>query len=165
IDLVVHISRLPGGRRVVTQISEITGVDPRTGDVQVTDIFNFRNGESLQPTGYLPSFIDSLISKGLLELEFLYGAPEAPQLQLPAAPAMARVAAPLPRSTAPSGPPALPSPQAAPDGWYCEVMGTELGPMTHEDLVQMVRSGQLTPEDRVRHAATEWYPAPALGLF
>ncbi len=39
----------------------------------VLDIFNFRDGQSLQPTGYLPSFVDSLIGKGLLDLEFLYG--------------------------------------------------------------------------------------------
>ena len=39
----------------------------------VTDIFNFRNGVALRPTGYLPSFIDSLVEKELLELEFLYG--------------------------------------------------------------------------------------------
>lgn len=77
IDLIVHISRLAGGRRVVTQISEITGMDPKTGDVQVTDIYNFRNGQSLMPTGYLPSFVDSLIAKGLLQLEFLYGAADS----------------------------------------------------------------------------------------
>ena len=29
--------------------------------------------QSLRPTGYLPSFIDSLVEKELLELEFLYG--------------------------------------------------------------------------------------------
>jgi Flp pilus assembly CpaF family ATPase len=73
VDLIVHISRLPGGRRVVTQISEVTRVDPDTNQVVVLDIFNFRNGESLQPTGYLPSFVESLINKELLELEFLYG--------------------------------------------------------------------------------------------
>ena len=36
--------------------------------------FNRRDGVSLQPTGYLPSFVDSLVDKKLLELEFLYGA-------------------------------------------------------------------------------------------
>jgi len=73
VDLIVHISRLPGGRRAVTQIAEVTRVDPDTNQVVVLDIFNFRNGESLQPTGYLPSFVESLINKELLELEFLYG--------------------------------------------------------------------------------------------
>ncbi len=63
---------LPNGRRVVSQVSEVTGVDPHTFDVKVADIFNRRNVE-LQPTGYLPSFIDSLVEKQLLDLEFLYG--------------------------------------------------------------------------------------------
>jgi Flp pilus assembly CpaF family ATPase len=73
IDLIVHISRLAGGRRVITQVSEVTRVDPENQEVVVLDIFNYRNGRSLEPTGYLPSFIDSLIDKELLDLEFLYG--------------------------------------------------------------------------------------------
>ena len=73
IDLIVHISRLPGGRRVITQVSEITRVDPDTREVVVLDIFNFRDGQALQPTGYLPSFVDSLVDKQLLKLQFLYG--------------------------------------------------------------------------------------------
>jgi Flp pilus assembly CpaF family ATPase len=73
IDVIVHISRLPGGRRAVTQISEVTRYDPEEKQVVVLDIFNYRNGVSLQPTGYLPTFIDSLVEKELLDLEFLYG--------------------------------------------------------------------------------------------
>ncbi|MBW3541034.1 MAG: Flp pilus assembly complex ATPase component TadA [Planctomycetes bacterium] len=73
IDLVVHISRLPGGGRAVTQISEVAGYDPARNDLVVTDIYNFRNGRSLEPTGYLPTFVDQLIEKDLLKLEFLYG--------------------------------------------------------------------------------------------
>jgi pilus assembly protein CpaF len=73
IDLIVHINRLPGGRRMVTQISEVTRIDPETKRIVVLDIFNLRNQESLQPTGYLPSFVDSLVDKELLDLEFLYG--------------------------------------------------------------------------------------------
>jgi Flp pilus assembly CpaF family ATPase len=72
IDIVIHIDRLPSGQRVVSQVSEITGVDPKSHDVKVADIFNRRNVE-LQPTGYLPSFLDSLVTKKLLDLEFLYG--------------------------------------------------------------------------------------------
>lgn len=71
-DVIVHIDRLSDGRRLVSQISEISGVDPHTSDVKVTDVFNHRGG-TLQPTGYLPSFTDSLVEKQLLELEFLYG--------------------------------------------------------------------------------------------
>jgi pilus assembly protein CpaF len=72
IDVIIHIDRLPSGQRVVSQVSEVTGVDPKTVDVKVVDIFNRRNVE-LQPTGYLPSFLDSLVQKQLLDLEFLYG--------------------------------------------------------------------------------------------
>lgn len=72
VDLIVHISRLPGGRRAVTEISEVVGVDPETKDVVIHDIFNFRNGRSLMPTGYLPTFVESLVAKELLDLEFLY---------------------------------------------------------------------------------------------
>ncbi len=72
IDVIVHIDRLPNGRRVVSQISEVTGIDPQTYDVKVTDIFNRRNID-LQPTGYLPSFTEVLVEKQLLDLEFLYG--------------------------------------------------------------------------------------------
>ena len=73
IDIVVQISRLPGGRRAITQISEVAGYDPERNGLVILDIFNHRDGESLRPTGYMPTFIDSLIEKELLKLEFLYG--------------------------------------------------------------------------------------------
>jgi pilus assembly protein CpaF len=73
IDLVVHISRVAGGRRIVTEIAEIDGVDPENGRVRVRDIFNLRGTtDSLQPTGYLPSFVEELVNKNLLEPKFLY---------------------------------------------------------------------------------------------
>lgn len=73
IDIIVQITRQPGGKRVMTQISEVSGIDPETQQLIITDIYNYRDGLLLQPTGYLPSFIDSLIAKNLLQLEFLYG--------------------------------------------------------------------------------------------
>ena len=73
IDIVVQITRMPGGRRKVTQVSEISGIDPETKQLIVTDIYNYRDGQALHPTGYLPSFVESLIQKKLLELRFLYG--------------------------------------------------------------------------------------------
>ena len=73
IDLIVHIDRYPGGQRKVTQISELTGIDPDTKRANTTDIYNFRqSSDTLRPTGYLPSFIDSLVEKNLIELDFLY---------------------------------------------------------------------------------------------
>ncbi len=72
LDLVVQLSRLPNGHRLVTQISEVERLDEETGDLIVTDIFNARDGVSLQPTGYLPTFVDQLVDKNLLDLRFLY---------------------------------------------------------------------------------------------
>ncbi len=73
IDIIVHIDRLPTGKRVVSQVAEVTGVHPQTTDVMLTDIFNRRDGQQLRPTGYMPSFVDALVQQNLLELEFLYG--------------------------------------------------------------------------------------------
>lgn len=73
IDIIVQITRQPGGKRMMTQISEVSGIDPETNQLIITDIYNYRDGIVLAPTGYLPSFIDSLIAKNLLQLEFLYG--------------------------------------------------------------------------------------------
>jgi pilus assembly protein CpaF len=73
VDLVVHISRVSGGKRAVTQISEVAGVDPADGRVRIRDIFNLRGeGDALQPTGYLPSFVEQLVGKNLLDPRFLY---------------------------------------------------------------------------------------------
>ncbi len=73
IDVVVQIVRLPGGQRRVSQISEMAGYDADVGSLIVRDIYNFRDGTVLHPTGYLPTFVESLIAKNLLKLEFLYG--------------------------------------------------------------------------------------------
>ena len=73
VDIVVQITRMPGGKRSVTQISEVAGYDPDRNGLIVTDIYSFRDERHLRPTGYMPTFVDSLIDKDLLKLEFLYG--------------------------------------------------------------------------------------------
>jgi Flp pilus assembly CpaF family ATPase len=73
IHLIVHIDRLPNGKRVIGQISEVAGLHPQTHEVIIADIFNRRSGDSLDPTGYMPSFLDSLVTKDLLDVKFLYG--------------------------------------------------------------------------------------------
>ncbi len=73
IDVIVQITRMPGGKRLVTQVSEVSGIDPDTQQLIITDIYNYRDGKILHPTGYLPTFVESLILKKLLELKFLYG--------------------------------------------------------------------------------------------
>jgi Flp pilus assembly CpaF family ATPase len=71
LDLIVQLDRLPNGRRAVTQVSEVARMDDETGELVVIDIFNFRS-DRLQPTGYLPSFIDELVDRNLLDLRFLF---------------------------------------------------------------------------------------------
>ncbi|MFO1094830.1 MAG: ATPase, T2SS/T4P/T4SS family [Planctomycetaceae bacterium] len=73
IDVIVQITRGPGGKRIVTQVSEVAGYDADRKELVIHDIFNYRNGTTLTPTGYMPSFIDKLMQKDLLKLEFLYG--------------------------------------------------------------------------------------------
>ncbi len=77
IDVVVQITRMPGGKRTISQVSEIAGYDTDRNQMIITDIFSFRDDRKLHPTGCLPTFVDSLIAKGLLKLEFLYGNEEA----------------------------------------------------------------------------------------
>ena len=166
INLIVHISRLPGGKRKVTQIAEVTGIDPQSKDVMVTDIYNSRNGISLQPTGYLPSFVAALVGKGLLELEFLYGRDEESSARIAERAAPTQPAEPVvPKATAPAA-----SQAASTNGsleWFCEIMGQELGPMTHADLSAMVRAGQVTTDDKVRRGTDGFWMAASLceGLF
>ena len=69
LDLIVQITREPGGRRRITQITEVAGYDADEGGLILHDIFTQR-GDTLVPTGYLPTFIESLMSKKLLEFEF-----------------------------------------------------------------------------------------------
>ena len=78
INVIVQITRFADGKRRVSQISEITGYDMERAEVIIHDIFNLRGGDLLQPTGYLPTFIEPLMRKNLLQLEFLYGKTEGP---------------------------------------------------------------------------------------
>ena len=73
LDVIVQITRGPGGKRIVTQVSEVAGYDADRKELVIHDIFNYRNGQTLSPTGYMPTFIDKLMEKDLLKLEFLYG--------------------------------------------------------------------------------------------
>ena len=74
VHLIVQQSRLSDGSRKVTAIAELAGIDER-GELEVRPIFEFRRsatgraGEvqgSFRATGYLPSFLDELIVRGLI---------------------------------------------------------------------------------------------------
>lgn len=50
--------------------------------------------------------------------------------------------------------------------WFCQVMGSEVGPLTQSQLVDMVRDHKVTPEDLVRRNSSPWVAAfEVKGLF
>jgi pilus assembly protein CpaF len=64
LDVILQVSRLPDGRRVITQVTEVQGME---GDViLLQDIFKFRpvhgspSAGELVPTGLRPKFLDKL---------------------------------------------------------------------------------------------------------
>jgi Flp pilus assembly CpaF family ATPase len=76
LDVIVQMARFPDGRRRVTHISEIAGIDPETSQVIVEDIFAMRGrpGKTgsdlvLRHTGYIPQFAEELIEKNYLGVE------------------------------------------------------------------------------------------------
>ncbi len=75
LDLIVQITRLPDGRRCVTHISEIVGIDPDTQRIITEDVFVMRSSKEagreskLFHTGYIPRFTEELIDKGFMGIE------------------------------------------------------------------------------------------------
>lgn len=50
--------------------------------------------------------------------------------------------------------------------WFCQVMGSEVGPLDQRQLVDMARHHHLNPEDLVRRNDSAWIPAfEVKGLF
>jgi len=72
LDVVVQIARLADGRRRVTHVSEIVGIDPETQRIITEDIFHLRDSRGqvgqLRHTGYIPQFAEELITRGLLDV-------------------------------------------------------------------------------------------------
>jgi pilus assembly protein CpaF len=60
LDLIVHMNRMPDGRRVVAKISAVEGL--RAGTVVLQDIFGWHRGRDpgFRPTGVLPSLLRTL---------------------------------------------------------------------------------------------------------
>ncbi len=74
IDLVIQIARAADGRRRITHISEVRGIDPVGGQIVIEDIFRLPSDSAdakLRHTGYIPVFVEELIDKGLLDLGVL----------------------------------------------------------------------------------------------
>jgi pilus assembly protein CpaF len=72
IHLIVHTDRLPNGRRVVSQVTEITGLHPVTGEVETRDVMRATEANGvwgLRPTGYMPTFLGEMVDRGHLQLQ------------------------------------------------------------------------------------------------
>jgi Flp pilus assembly CpaF family ATPase len=79
VDVIVQLKRMRDGRRCLSQITEVAGINPVTGQLEMRDLFLLddpeANDSQLQPTGRLPTFIDELISTGTLNLKTFYAEP------------------------------------------------------------------------------------------
>ena len=90
LDVIVQVTRFADGRRAVTQIGEVVGIDPDTGRVRVEPIFTTgemtaatedpSRGDAastvsaaadrpLRFTGYIPTFAEAMIDRGQLDVE------------------------------------------------------------------------------------------------
>jgi Flp pilus assembly CpaF family ATPase len=75
IDLIVQLRRMRDGSRKVAQVTEIVGIDPIAGGIDMRDIFIIEGEDGkgkLEATGSLPTFMDKLLEMGLIRLESLY---------------------------------------------------------------------------------------------
>jgi len=76
LDVICHLTRFADGRREVTAISEVAGLDRDEGTIVVEDIFvrpaggpKGRARGELMHTGYIPMFAQDLLHKGLLTVD------------------------------------------------------------------------------------------------
>jgi pilus assembly protein CpaF len=76
VHIIVQQSRMSDGSRKVTHISEVTGIDAETTDIELRPIFEYiRTGTGpkgqvlgeYRATGYLPSFLQTFIVMGLVK--------------------------------------------------------------------------------------------------
>ena len=75
IDIIVQLKRMRDGRRIISQIAECTGVNERTGAIELRDLYLLETSgddQQLQPTGRLPTFVGDLINTGMLNLDSFY---------------------------------------------------------------------------------------------
>ena len=73
----MQLKRMRDGRRAIVQITEVSGINPVHGKLEMRDLFLLEDyetpGAMLEPTGRLPTFIGELIENGMLNLQTFYG--------------------------------------------------------------------------------------------
>lgn len=71
IQFIVHVERLGTGQRLVSQISEVIGLHPTTGEVETRDILKAVEIDGvmcLRPTGFMPQLLGQMVENGYLQL-------------------------------------------------------------------------------------------------
>ena len=79
VDVVIHVARFPNGRRRVSAICEVVGLDEETGAVIVEEVYRIRRHKKqgrltetkLAFTGYVPTFIDEILGTGIATIDAL----------------------------------------------------------------------------------------------
>ncbi len=73
LHLIVHTERTSTGQRMVSQISEVMGLHPVTGEVETRDIMRSieisPGVRQLKATGFMPRFLGEMVEKGHLRLD------------------------------------------------------------------------------------------------
>jgi pilus assembly protein CpaF len=85
LDVILQVTRLPSGRRVITSLTEVQGMEGDT--ILLQDIFRYRvppggetptNPGQLLPTGLRPKFLDKLAEEGIEVPASAFRAPVSP---------------------------------------------------------------------------------------
>ena len=82
VDMIVYVQRLKNGRRLCTQITEVMGIHPHTGEVEMRDVMGLAGDPEhpmLTPTGFMPTFMGDLVDKDLIDLERWFAVASAPE--------------------------------------------------------------------------------------
>ena len=77
INLVVYLQRMPNHQRMVTEITEVCGLHPQTGEILTRAIMkaNYREEDGkyhLELNGYIPTFLAELAAAGHLDVHKIF---------------------------------------------------------------------------------------------
>lgn len=73
IDIIIQLKRLRNGKRCISQVTEVVGVDPSSGEMELRDLYLLEKGQAeVQATGRLPTFIGDLVASEEIELSAFY---------------------------------------------------------------------------------------------
>ncbi len=75
LDMIVYVRRLPDGRRMVTEVCEVAGINPHTGEIDIRPIMLadiHADRPRLEHNGFIPTFLGDLARDDLLDVEALF---------------------------------------------------------------------------------------------